>query len=119
MDHRPNPAGSVSSPPAGGLLRTLRRPPPSPCPLVPDMTRDVTGLEWLEMTSCPGPSGSDQAVPGSPSVTAHSSPRCNFSVPSTPVQETWGLFLQPEDELSADYNRTFSPLGQTVPVFRE
>ena len=38
----------------------------------------------------------------------------DFSVPSTPVQETWGLFLQPEDELSADYNRTFSPLGEML-----
>ncbi|CAL8382461.1 unnamed protein product [Boreogadus saida] len=66
MDHRPNPARSVSSPPAGGLLRPLRRPPPSPCPLVPDMTRDVTGLEWLDMTSCPGNSPAESINECSP-----------------------------------------------------
>ena len=38
----------------------------------------------------------------------------DFSVPSTPVQETWGHFLQPEDELSPGYNRTLSPLGEML-----
>ncbi|CAL8335812.1 unnamed protein product [Lota lota] len=121
MDRRPNPVGYVSSSPAGDFVRPVHRPPPSPCPPhVPDITGVNTGLEWFEMSACPGTSSSDQAVPSSPFLTAsQSSPRCHFSVPSTPVQETWELFLHQEDEPSPASTRTLSPLGQTVPDIGE